>query len=98
MDHPRGNFLANSRRARDQHAAAGGRNALQGRADGVDRHRAAVQLVFVTDLLTQCFILAPQPFGFRGAVDLRLSDLPLIQNLQRRFSRAVTSILFHCLS
>ena len=69
VDHPRGDFLADARRARDQHPAAGRRDALQGRADRVDRDRTAVELVFLADLLAQRLVLAPQPVGLGGAVD-----------------------------
>ena len=69
VDHPRGDFLADARRARDQHPAAGRCDPLQGRADGVDRHRAAVELVVVPDLLAKHLILAAQPLGLGRAVD-----------------------------
>ena len=69
VDHPRGDFLAHARRAGDQHPAAGRRDALQGRADGVDRDRAAVKLVLLPDLLAKRLVLAPQPVGLGRAVD-----------------------------
>ena len=69
VDHPRGDFLADPGRTGDQHPAAGRRDALQGRANGVDRDRAAVELVLLPDLLAQRRILAPQPIGLGGAVD-----------------------------
>ena len=69
MDHPRGDFLADPGRTGNQHPASGRRDPLQGRAHGVDRDRAAVELVVLADLLAQRLVLAPQPLGLGGAVD-----------------------------
>ena len=69
VDHPRGDFLADAGGPGDQHPAAGRRDALQRRADGVDRDRRAVELVVLADLLAKSCILAPQPVGLGRAVD-----------------------------
>ena len=45
MDHPRGDFLADARRAGDHHPASGRGHPLQRGADRVDRDRGAVELV-----------------------------------------------------
>jgi hypothetical protein len=65
----RGDFLAHAWRARDEDAAACRRDALQRGADGVDRHRAAMELVLVPDLQPQRLVLAPQPLGLGRTVN-----------------------------
>ncbi len=63
MDHSGRDFLADSGRARNQHPAPGRGDALEGRADGVDENRAAVELVLVADLRLERHILATQAVG-----------------------------------